>query len=95
MFIPSLQSISLSIREERARNWPEARTLTHPRTTDRGDSRLPSGPFPKKSNIPRRGKSCAVHLHKMFRKLLCCFGGFKSVKSQQFYIHLLYSANEI
>lgn len=26
--------------------------------------------------IPRTDRSWAVHLHKMFRKLLCYFGGF-------------------
>lgn len=74
MFIPGLESISLS-GEGQELCYPEAGTQTHLSTTGRVDSRLPSGLFPKQSNIPRGGKSCAAYLHKVFRKLLCYFGG--------------------
>lgn len=94
MFIPGLESVSLR-GEGQELCYPEAGTQTHLSTAGRVDSRLPSGPFPKQSNIIRRGKSCAVYLHKMFRKLLCYFEGFKLGKSQQFYSHLLCSANQI
>lgn len=49
-------------------------------------------------NIAKTDMSCAVHPHKMFRKLLCYFGGlfyYFIMESQQFYSHLLSSVNQI
>lgn len=50
---------------------PEVERPTHLSPTGRADSRFPLRPFPRQNNNPRRGKSCAVYLPKMFRKLLC------------------------
>lgn len=92
MLILSLESIHMR-REGQEPYYHEDGRQTHLSTMGTADSRPPMGPCPKQSNVPSTDTSCTVHLHQLYRKLLCYFSGFKSVTFQQFYSHLHSSAN--